>query len=46
MLDNNLLKCPINLKFDYDWGTNGIAKFIIDQDDPALWLIECPGIIH
>jgi len=30
---------------DY-WGVNGIAKFTIDQDDPALWLIECPGIIH
>ena len=27
-------------------GANGIAKFTIDRDDPALWLIECPGIIQ
>jgi len=27
------------------WGKNGLVKFIIDQDDPALWLLECPGII-
>lgn len=27
------------------WGENGLVKFIIDQDDPALWLLECPKII-
>lgn len=27
------------------WGMNGTAKLVIDQDDPALWLLECPGII-
>jgi hypothetical protein len=26
------------------WGFNGTAKLIIDQTDPAFWLLECPKI--
>ncbi len=32
------------LSTDY-WGKNGKVQFIIDQDDPALWLLECPKVI-
>lgn len=26
------------------WGFNGTAKLIIDHDDPAFWLLECPAV--
>jgi|LakMenE18May11ns_1017448.scaffolds.fasta_scaffold9820430_1 hypothetical protein len=26
------------------WNNNGVAKLIIDEDDPVLWLLECPKI--
>ena len=27
------------------WARNGTARLIIDNDDPALWLLDCPKII-
>lgn len=27
------------------WARNGVAKLIIDKDDPALWLLDCSKII-
>jgi hypothetical protein len=27
------------------WSRNGTASLIIDNDDPALWLLDCPKII-
>ena len=31
--------CPTNY-----WGKNGTANFIIDNQDPAFWLLECPDL--